>query len=123
MIEEIMGFEEREAMEKEAWKVIHSETATIHPKAQGMLKVIESNYWQAREDLESMPKAAQRRIHGKRYSPGYLLDIDVYTRHWMFAHKWIPIPYEVFQYVKSEFGYEPEESKFLHMGQISYSLT
>jgi hypothetical protein len=121
-MEKIMEYAEREAMKTEAWKVINSKDANIHAKAWGVLKVIEAHYWRAREDLEAMPKAAQRRIHGKRYCPGHLLDIDVYTRHWLAANKSIPISYEVIQHVKSEFGYEPEESKFLHPGQTSYML-
>ena len=121
-MKEIMEYAEREAMKHKAWKVINSKDANIHAKAWGVLKVIEAHYWRAREDLESMPKAAQRRIHGKRYCPGYHLDIDVYTRHWLVANKSIPISYEVIQHVKSEFGYDPEESKFLHPGQTSYRL-
>ena len=121
-MKEIMEYAEREAMKHEAWKVINSKDANIRAKAWGVLKVIEAHYWRAREDLESMPKAAQRRIHGKRYCPGYQLDIDVYTRHWLVANKSIPISYEVIQHVKSEFGYDPEESKFLHPGQTSYRL-
>ena len=121
-MEKIMEYAEREVMKTEAWKVINSNDASINAKAWGVLKVIEAHYWRARGALEAMPKAAQRRIHGKRYSPGYLLDIDVYTRHWLAENKRIPISYEVIQRVKSEFGYQPEESKFLHHGRTSYSL-
>lgn len=117
-----MEYAEQEAIKTEAWKVINSKLENIDAKALATLQIIEAHYWRAREDLEAMPKAAQRRIHGTRYCPGYSLNIDVYTRHWLAANKSIPIPYEVIQHVKSKFGYDPQESKFLLHGQASYML-
>jgi len=123
-----MQYAEREALKTKAWKAINSKETEISEKAWGMLAIIEAHYWRAREDLEAMPKTAQRRIHGKRYLPGYQLDIDVYTRHWLASNTCltsntcIPIPSEVIEHVKTKGYYTPEKSKFLQPGQTSYRI-
>ena len=118
-----MKYEEREALKTNAWKAINTKNTSISEKAHGALDVIEAHYWRAREDLEAMPKSVQRRIHGKRYCPGYKLDINVYVRHWLASNtNRIPIPIEVVEYVKKVFNYDPEVSKFLQPGQTSYRI-
>ncbi len=117
-----MNYEERESFKSDAWDIINSKDSNIHLRAYGVLNVIEAHYYRALEFLELMPKIAQRRIYGKRYCPGYVMSIDVYTRHWLAANKHIPVKYGVMKYLKDEFGYEPEESKFLPTGRSIYIL-
>lgn len=100
-----------------------SETIGANTWEQGvaLLRWIDECYWDARKHFEAMPKAVQKRIHGKRYSPGYEMDIDVYTRHWLAANGDKLAP-GVLDYVREHFGYEPEPSRFLGKGQTIYAL-
>jgi len=52
--------------------------------------------------------------------PGYALDIDIYTRHWMWANGDRVAEQDAVAYVKEKFGYKPEESKFLKKGKSMY---
>lgn len=116
-----MDYHEREQQKSEAWKLLADEKTSLTIKAQALLRVIDAHYWRAREHLEERPRAVQRRIHGKRYSPGYTLDIDVYTRHWLHANGDIIDP-EVIDCVREQWGYEPEPSRFLSKGLTSYVM-
>ena len=62
-----MDYAEREQQKAEAWRLIAGEGNSLAIKAQALLRVIEAHYWRAREHLEVLPRAVQRRIHGKRY--------------------------------------------------------
>jgi len=115
-----MDYHEREKRKAEAWKLLSAEDTNLTIKAQALLLLIDAHYWRAREHLEAMPKADQRRIHGKRYCRGYELDIDVYTRHWLHANG-DRMPPEVVQCVQDQWYYKPEQSPFLAKGQTSYS--
>jgi len=116
-----MDYNEREQQKTEAWKLLRSEETSLVIKAQALLRVIDAHYWRARERLEEQPKSVQRRIHGKRYLPGYELDIDVYTRHWLHANRHIIAP-DVVECVREQWHYDPEPSRFLAKGQTIYVI-
>lgn len=116
-----MDYHEREAQKTEAWRLLAAEETSLPIKAQALLRVIDAHYWRAREHLEARPRSEQRRIHGKRYCPGYQLDIDVYTRHWLHANGDRIAP-EVVAFVRDQWCYEPEPSRFLAKGQTSYAI-
>lgn len=115
-----MGYHERERQKAEAWPIVRDVEAPLPRRAWALLQVIDAHYQRAFEGLESLPKVQQRQIHGKRYTPGYQLDIDVYTRHWLYANGDAVSP-EVVDAVREIYHYEPEQSKFLPKGQTSYS--
>lgn len=116
-----MSYREREQQKTEAWRVLADESASLTLKADALLRVIDAHYWRAREQLEAKPRSVQKRIHGKRYSPGYKLDIDVYTQHWLHAngHRISP---DVIETVREQWHYEPEQSRFLAKDQTSYAI-
>ena len=116
-----MDYYEREQQKSEAWKLLAAKDTSLTIKAQALLRVIEAHYWRALEHLDALPRAAQRRIHGKRYSPGYQLDIDVYTRHWLHANGDRIAP-EVVECVRELWHYEPEQSRFLAKGYSIYAI-
>lgn len=115
-----MDYQEREEMKADAWQCIRSEYAGLSHKAYALFRLIEAHYWRAKEQLEDMPASFRRRVHGKRYSKSYELEIDIYTRHWLAANRNIPVGDDVFEYVINELGYKPEPSKFLPAGSTSY---
>jgi hypothetical protein len=116
-----MNYHEREQQKTEAWRLLGDPETSLMTKAQALLRVIEAHYWEAREHLEARPISEQRRIHGKRYCPGYQLDIDVYARHWLHANG-DSMPPEVIETVREHWYYKPEPSRFLAKGQTSYAI-
>lgn len=115
-----MDYYEREEMKAEAWECIRSEYTSIEEKAYALFRIIEAHYWRAKEQLADMPASFRRRVHGKRYSKSYELEIDIYTRHWLAANKNMPVGNDVIEYLINELGYKPEPSKFLPIGATSY---
>lgn len=122
-LEEYPTYEDREKFKKEAWEKI-SQASSLEEKAYYYLQgVVWAHYWRAREDIESQrnSKSLLRKIRGKKYCPGYQLDIDHYTKHWLHANKRI-IHEEVLNVIKEKWGYEPEETKYLPEGCTSYQF-
>lgn len=117
-----MNYHEREQQKAEAWQLLESAEESLETKARALLLVIDAHYWRAREHLEALPMAKQRRIHGKRYCSGYELSVDVYTRHWLHANGNRIAP-EVMQAVREQWYYEPEASKFLEQGKTIYATS
>ncbi len=113
-------YEQREAMKEQAWPIVGDPARPIFTRAAAALRVIEAHYWRARESLEARPKSFQRRVHGKRYSREYLLDLDVYIRHWLHANGERLLSQEVRAGILKEFGYAPEKSRFLAAGKSMY---
>lgn len=116
-----MNHQKLEQQKSEALRLLGDDNTSLAIKAQAVLRVIDADYWRARAALEARPKAEQRRIHGKRYSCGYRLDIDVYTRHWLHANGDLIDP-EVIKAVREQWFYEPESSRFLAKGQTIYAI-
>jgi hypothetical protein len=120
-----LDFKARETLKSEAWSVIGGDASNID-KAWALLYVIEAHYWRAKQILEALPVVKQRRVHGKRYSKGYELDIDVYTRHWLWSNKDADAlknkSCNLVELLKEFFGYEPEQSKFLPVGHTIYDI-
>jgi len=119
---EYLKYHERERQKHKARAVLNDPEANLFKKSRALLLVIEAHYWRAREHLEAWSKSAQRRVHGKRYCPGYQLDIDVYTRHWLFTNG-DSEDQEVVTYLREQCGYYPEPSRFLPKGRTSYTMT
>lgn len=119
-MEHIPNYEERESMKQKGWDAYRSDCSTGF-KTHGLLLVISSHYWRARASLEKMPKAFQRKVHGKRYSPGHELEIDVYIRHWLFANcTKMAIDPLVIECLNSVWHYKPEKHPLLHDGKTIY---
>lgn len=118
-----LDYDAREALKGEAWAAIASDISGVK-KAWALLHVIEAHYWRAREALEALPTAKQKKIHGKRYSKGYELDLDVYTRHWLWSNKDVEAlknrGCDFVDLLKESFGYEPERSAFMPTGCSDY---
>lgn len=117
-----MEYNEQEKLKSEAWGVYFAKTSTINQKAWAILEVVRAHYWRAKEGLEASRKKRQAKIHGKRYCKGYQLDIDVYTRHWLFANGERLVSKDVLLFIKEYYGYDQEESKYLPHGFSCYYL-
>jgi hypothetical protein len=115
-----LDYEQRETLKEEATAVLAQTDYPMHVRAQALQRWIEAHYWRARERLEASSHKFQRRVHGKRYCPGYELDIDVYTRHWLAAVAPQIAEQDVVAYIVAEFGYQPEMSRFLPRGHSYY---
>lgn len=85
--------------------------------------IIWCHYWRAREDVENSinQKTLLRKIRGKKYFNNYKLDIDHYTKHWLYANK-DSLSQDVLNEIKKIWGYEPEENKFLPKGCTGYQF-
>jgi len=120
MSEHILDYDEREKLKQEGWKNI-SDDNQPHKNAYYFLHyIIKAHYWRAREALESTHnyRTFLRKIVGKKYSPGYELDIDHYTEHWLHANKHL-MNEATLQYFIDWF-YSPKESKYLPKGHTTY---
>lgn len=116
-----LDYEQRELLKREACAMLASDEP-IPGRAWALLHLIEAHYWRAKSALENRPKRDQHRILGRRYTPGYELDIDVYTRHWLAANGANVSEQDVVHYVIEHFHYEPEESQFLPPGHSVYVI-
>jgi hypothetical protein len=119
-VERIVPYEEREKMKQEGWEAF-SKATTPHGKAAGLLRVIDSHYWRQREAFEDdrLHKKHLRMVVPRKYSPGYTLDIDHYTPHWMHSMR-DKIPDDVMEVLESQWGYKPEKSPYLPDGHTIY---
>jgi hypothetical protein len=115
-----LTYQQRETLKSEGWAIVAAVGLHIHFRANALLAVIEAHYWRADEVLQTQPLAFRRRVHGRRYSPGYELDIDVYTKHWLWANGAKVKEQDVVKFVQDEFGYQPERSRFLPEGRTIY---
>lgn len=116
----MMDYYEREEIKGIAWGLLRGEQSSLDEKACAIFMIIDAHYWRAREQLDDMPASFRRRVHGKRYTKGYELDIDVYTRNWLAANKNIPGCQDAVEHFMKSTGYAPEASKFLPDGATSY---
>lgn len=115
-----MNYEEREDAKRSAWAVLGDQKADLHTKAMYALRLIEAHYWRAKEDVDRSKAEFRRRVHGMRYSHFYELDIDVYTRHWLWANADRLLPPGVADEIARCWGYEPEQHKMLRKGMSMY---
>ena len=121
--QEYPTYEIREKAKREGWEKI-AIAKSVREKAFYFVNyIIWSHYWRAREDIESKKKRQTilRKIRGKKYYPYYQLDIDHYTRHWLHANR-KSLSEEVLGLISEEWGYEPEENKFLPEGCTQYQF-
>jgi hypothetical protein len=118
-----MKYKEREDLKREGWNLLQK-SETPHEKCSAFMHfIIPSHYWRARENLENRKdyKKCLKVIFGKKYFPGYEMDIDHYTEHWLYSHKIILSVYKGVLESCSEF-YEPKESKYLPQGFSIYQI-
>lgn len=119
-MEEIMSYEKREELKTKGWDLF-TDAITLSGKALGLLYVIESHYWRQREELDhdSKKKSRLRKLLPTKYSPGYELDIDHYTRHWLHSMRHL-VPEDMQKNLTEEMGYNPIATKYLPDGHSLY---
>lgn len=122
-IEEYPSYEFREKVKTEGWQKIFEATSAREKAFHWLHSVIWSHYWRAREHLESRKdhKTCLRKIMGKKYYPHYVLDIDHYTCHYLYAMR-EKITQDVLDCLKDEFHYEGQKCKFLPDYCTSYQF-
>lgn len=115
MLGEYPTYEEREKAKQKCDEILYDQNSTIHGKASAVVNLkIQSHYWRAREELESMKnhKKFLKKIRGKDYFSGYILDIDHYIPHWLFSMGESLAP-EILECIKKQYHYQPKECKYL----------
>jgi hypothetical protein len=112
----LIPYNEREKFKSEAWAIYNDEKVDIPGKALAILRVSEMHYHRMIEDLSV---EMQRLVIGSK-PPGYILELDTYTNHWLAANHQLFTP-EVGQYILDEFHYKPERCKYMPSGRSSYS--
>lgn len=122
LLEHYPSWEKREALKKWVWPLIHKENNPSENARYIVNFVIYCHYWRAREHLENQPtKLLLRKAAGAHYYDGYQLDIDLYTKHWLHAMGYF-FDSEVLNAIETEWGYKPQETKFLPEGNTMYRL-
>jgi hypothetical protein len=122
LYEDYPDYMEREEAKREGWDIIGNKDATPYQKAHAYLyRIIWSHYWRARESMESQRrhKSNLKKVMGNSYYPGYRLDIDHYTNHWLYANG-NRISNEVLKIIAEEYFYEPKKNKYLPEGMTLY---
>lgn len=115
-----MNNQECEDAKKEAWEVLRDPEATTWKKAWFTVhKLITADYWLVRDKVDFASYSFRRKVHGRRYMSGYKLDIDVYTRHWLWANG-DTFPSDIIQEIANRFYYEPECHKMMPKGSTMY---
>lgn len=84
-----MDYDEREKLKSEGWKEFNEATTPSHKANIILHRIITAHYWRAKEELEHRRdcKSCLRKIRGKKYYPGYELDIDHYAENWIYAQR------------------------------------
>lgn len=120
--EEYPSFVIREAVEKEGWDDIATDNNIRGVVDAYINKVIWAKYWNARVALENSGNNPEllSLIMGRRVSEEYKLDIDVYTKHWLYAHI-DDVGADILSAIHDIYGYAPVRSKYLLDGADFYS--
>ena len=120
-------YSEREDMKSQGVRAC-TEDASLSLKAQLIVNcLIKAHYWRAREDIETLPKAKLtaklKKIRGKNYYSGYVLDFDHYAENWLWANGYRTdlMDTGVLKEIENIFGYKPKESKYMGKGYSYYS--
>ena len=116
-------YHEREDMKSECYKAC---LATDDPSAQARFIVnglIEAHYWRAREALENLPKPKihLKKIIGKKYYPGCVLEFDDYATHWLWANGDRQNP-EAIKKIEEIYHYKAKQNKYLTKGYSQYFI-
>ena len=114
-------YQEREDMKRMASQE-YNKTDDTNLKAQIIVHgTIKSYYWRARGAIEDLPKSKTKlkKIRGKGYYPGYVLDIDHYTENWLYSMGDNYEP-EVIKAIEDIFGYKAKANKFMEKGYTYY---
>ena len=118
---EFMTYEEREELKKIGWGYFSS---TDDPKKKAWVLfnyIMPAHYWRAREHLEQRKDcdSCLKKIRGKDYYKGYVLDIDHYSENWVYSHRSL-FDQEV---VNNLFSLcEPKKNKYLPDECTEYQL-
>lgn len=119
--EKYCDYHKREQLKHVGWREIGS-TDDVKKKAWYFLHhIILAHYWRARESIENRRDRIYvlRAIRGKKYYRHYILDIDHYTCHWLWANEKRVTP-EVMKAIEECWGYTPEQNKYMDKGQTIY---
>jgi hypothetical protein len=117
---DLTNYHDREEFKSMGWERYRA-GGTPGSRAGGVLMIIDAHYHGQVEVLECDPK---RRSHtkmavGRKYYPGYELDIDHYTRHWLHSMGHL-IDGDVLFFLQEFMGYYAEKSKYLEKGHTVY---
>lgn len=120
--EEYPSFVIREAVEKEGYEDIAKDDNIRSIVDAYINKVIWAKYWSARIIMENSGRNRDflSFIMGRRVSEEYKLDIDVYTKHWLYAHI-DDVGADILSAIHDIYGYAPVRSKYLLDGADFYS--
>jgi hypothetical protein len=115
-----LSYEEREKMKQEGWDFF-TKAKTAHGKTHGLLRVVTAHYWRQREVFEEdrYAKKHLRMVLPKKYYPGYILENDHYTPHWIHSMR-DKIPDDVMKVLEDQWGYKPTKSAYLPDGHTIY---
>jgi len=114
-------YREREESKNKGWE-LYKKTEDINKKASILLHyIINSHYWRARKLLEDSPKTQTllSKIRGKKYYPGYTLDIDHYVKNWIASNGDRLLSPDVLD-VLEEMSYPKEKCKYMPDGNSIY---
>jgi hypothetical protein len=117
-------YHEREKTKQEGWAILSSDMS-MRTRSIGLLAVIYSHYWRAKDALESTKWSFQKKVHGKYcglWAPkGYQLDFDTYACHWMWSNAERVKEQDVVSYFIDLWGYQPKQSKYMGKWFTCYS--
>ncbi len=118
-----MDYESREKLKAEGWELF-GKAQSAHAKRNVLMHfIITAHYWRAREAIEARksPKKALKMIYALYYTPGYEMDIDHYTPHWLFSQRNQRfMTKEIYDACKE--WYQPKRSNYLPEGMTLYQL-
>lgn len=123
VLSEPLTYEMRERLKSEGWDLFKKSESSYAKRNILMHFIINAHYWRAREEVKARksPKRALKMIYPFHYTPGYEMDIDHYTPHWLFSQRNQPfMTKEVYEACKE--WYQPKKSKYLPDGMTVYQL-
>lgn len=119
------SYSEREEQKDKGWGLLSSIDLSYLQKAHAVLHtVIWAHYWRARIDIENSKQRENylEMIRGENFYPGYILDIEHYTSHWLASNGLRLLCPEIVKAIKDDFYLEPKESEYLPQGMTMYQF-
>jgi hypothetical protein len=116
-----LNYRDREKLKSVGWKLYNPKNDT-YTRMDGIRFICDAHYWRAVEALDCPKKRSKlKKIRGKKYYPGYELDIDHYTPNWLASvrHLFDPEAVELF---KKTYYYQEEPNKYLPKGCTIYQV-
>jgi hypothetical protein len=116
---------EREDQKDKGWKTLLSENLSLSQKAHVVLNtIIWAHYWRARIAIENSKDRDKylEMIRDERFYPGYILDIEHYTSHWLASNGERLLTPEIMKTISDEFYLKQEENRYLPKGMTMYQF-